>query len=372
MQKTVVKFVQQPDGGWKSVRVPTGEAPGPKAKAAAKPAAKAAKEAAAHGFVLDQYVWCRDKGGKWFNGTVTCLSPLEVQADGGVKGFAWDEVVAVESELEDAPVEKPKKKKQKAASWGEDEGWAEGDWDEWAWEDAPKKKKKKKDKHAEWAGEDWAEPSEPPAKKAKKLITKVRVSSDLPLVYGNSGNAEIDEEPSSPKKTSASGGKGFLGAKGGGKGVNPKQSYSGTVRLRDPLTGDLLVHCEPVMQAFKMPASIPYGDNPGGARVGSMIVFKVDVSDEGKPLAVDVCINGFDDEVEGAEPLPDSEEDEEEEDERAPKGKKGKGKGGKDHAKGGAAGKGAKGYSKGWDKGKSSSKGAGSKPSRSRDDWHEW
>jgi len=389
------------------------------AKAAAEAAAKEAEEVAARGFVLGQYVRCRDNGGQWVNGTVTCLSPLQVQPDGGVKGFDWDEVVAIECEFELgqrvrcrdkggkwfngsvtclSPLEaqpdggvkgfaydevvaieeeawaKPKQKRHKVVDWGDEQGWAKGEWDESVGEEASKAKNEKR-KDEEWA--DWdAVACEQQAKKAKKVVIKVRDANDFALVYGNAQNAESDEEPSSTKKKSVSGGKGSLiGAKGGGKGVNPDQSYSGVVRLRHPLSGDLLIHCEPVTQAFKKPASIPYGDNPGGARVGSIIIFKVSVSDDGTPLAVDVRINGFDDEVEGAELFePDEEEDEEEE---APKGKKGKAKGsggkgkdkGKDNGKdkgknkGGAKGKGIKGVSKGREKGKAGS---------GWDDWNNW
>lgn len=124
--------------------------------------------------------------------------------------------------------------------------------------------------------------------------------------------------------------------------IDLSRSYSGVVKKRDVFNGNLFIDCEPVTQACKRPAVITPDNNLMGARVGSIVCFKLTLDDvDGKPLAKDIVISGFDDEIDGAEVSDSSSEEE-------PKGK-GKGK-----TLGKGMGKLSEGKGKLSDKGKSS------------------
>lgn len=122
---------------------------------------------------------------------------------------------------------------------------------------------------------------------------------------------ESDEEWSEdkPKNKSnvagASTAKTMPGDRNGGKGkgtsianvkggkVNPNQSFSGTVIKREPSSGDLIIDCVAANHAFGQPAIISEDENFMGAKVGSIICFKVEPDRSGVPRAKNIVINGF-------------------------------------------------------------------------------
>ena len=83
--------------------------------------------------------------------------------------------------------------------------------------------------------------------------------------------------------------------------INTNLTYSGVVTERDDATGNLLIDCPAVADAFGGGAVIPEDRNDMGCRVGSVVVFKVsEVAGEWPPVAHSVIIQGFDGSVVGS------------------------------------------------------------------------
>ena len=78
-------------------------------------------------------------------------------------------------------------------------------------------------------------------------------------------------------------------------------SFSGVVNAFEPKSGNLLIDCPSVSQIFGRPPFIRPEDNGMNARVGSMVVFKLQPGEV--PVVSDFAINGFDSEV-GLRPDP--------------------------------------------------------------------
>lgn len=98
--------------------------------------------------------------------------------------------------------------------------------------------------------------------------------------------------------TSSACGKGKRKCSGGAVPINPSISYSGVVTGMEQSTGNLLIDCAVIMSTLGQPVVIHDEDNPGGVRVGSILCFKVElIGNGGIPLAKDIVINGFDDQV---------------------------------------------------------------------------
>lgn len=106
-----------------------------------------------------------------------------------------------------------------------------------------------------------------------------------------------DKNVEKPTTSSACGkGKNKCGA--GAAPINTSISYSGVVTGTEQSTGNLLIDCAVIMSTLGQPVVINDQDNPGGVRVGSILCFKVElIGNGGIPLAKDIVINGFDDQV---------------------------------------------------------------------------
>lgn len=71
--------------------------------------------------------------------------------------------------------------------------------------------------------------------------------------------------------------------------------FSGVVNAVEPKTGNLLIDCAMITQAFGRPPLIRPSENHMNARVGSMVVFALQPGDT--PAATDIVINGFDSDI---------------------------------------------------------------------------
>lgn len=210
-----------------------------------------------------------------------------------------------------------KRKTREADLWpdGGIGGWASSDW--WGLD---------VDGAADWWGAAAEEEDEEARfeRKAKRRRAKIEAAEAAVLA---AREAEVAGREKAQRKSQAK------------VSIDLSRSYSGVVKKRDAFNGNLFIDCGPVTQACKRPAVITPDHNLMGARVGSIVCFKLTL-DDGKPLAKEIVISGFDDEIDGAEVSDSSSEEE----------TKGKGKG---KTLGKAKGKLSEGKGKLSDKGKS-------------------
>eukprot|EP00439_Symbiodinium_sp_Y106_P080138 s123_g18.t3 len=162
-----------------------------------------------------------------------------------------------------------------ASSW-DPSSWDPSSWDSWdlwswdaAWSDA-------------WGWEGWEESwadEAPKKKKAKKEPDK----AEKPIKAEKEKPQKVDKPAKAAKAAKA-------------VDFSFASSFSGVVNAVEPKTGNLLIDCAAVSHHFGRPAIIQPKENPMNAKVGSIITFRLSPQNE-LPIASDVVLNGFDQEI---------------------------------------------------------------------------
>ncbi|CAJ1354544.1 unnamed protein product [Effrenium voratum] len=196
------------------------------------------------------------------------------------KRSAWDEEEKAKPKKKaKEPKEKPSKKKAKDQPCDPWESW-----DPWAWEGA-------------WGP--WS-PSAPWGPSAPSAPSGAAAAAPS----GAEGVSGAWVEPPKAKKDKAKAKKDKAKAataklSGPSQAINQNQSFSGVVTALQPRSGDLLIDCPAIARVFGRPPVIRAAANDMGARVGSIVVFRLRPGPD--PVATDIVINGFDWELGDAE-----------------------------------------------------------------------
>jgi len=99
------------------------------------------------------------------------------------------------------------------------------------------------------------------------------------------------------KMSTTSKGKGGCSGSGTSGLLDTSISYSGVVKGIEEDSDNLLIDCVPVGRVMGCPVTLLEEDNPGAVKVGSIVLFKVKLRRDDTPIAIEVVINGFDDEA---------------------------------------------------------------------------
>lgn len=134
----------------------------------------------------------------------------------------------------------------------------------------------------DWSGWEAAEATEKPKKIRKNKVKDNETSNETGKTSKNSSQPLAQSALPTPAILA-------------GSTLPSGQRFSGVVNAVEPKSGNLLIDCAAITQAFGRPPLIRPNENRMNARVGSMVVFGLQPGDI--PVATDIVINGFDSDI---------------------------------------------------------------------------